>query len=395
MNSGPRFSKSSWLTPLLGVAGAVLLMAQTAPPATPVTPVESAPAAPNLLPVADLDLYAFSVGVGVHDPSTIVKDKDTYWSFNTGNGLPSHFSKDLITWQNGPPVFSERPAWIADVVPGNRGLNFWAPDVFHLKDRYLLYYAVSTFGSRTSGIGLATNPTLDSNDPNYKWTDQGLVVKTQQGVNNYNAIDPAVVQEADSKLWLVFGSFWEGIKLIQLDPATGQRLAPDSPITELAHNSSIEAAYIYFHDGYYYLFVNWGKCCAGLNSTYNIRVGRSKTITGPYLDMAGKDLAHEGGTLFLETRGKFIGPGHAGIIKVEDQFWLSCHFYDGGTARGTSKLAVLPLAWNKDGWPNVVPLPATLAAKTANAAAPSASATPIAEVVPATAPVATPPAATP
>jgi arabinan endo-1,5-alpha-L-arabinosidase len=279
-------------------------------------------------------------------------------------------------------VFTERPAWVADAVPGNRGLNFWAPDVFHLKDKYLLYYAVSTFGSRTSGIGLVTNPTLDPNDPNYKWTDQGLIVRTQQGINNYNAIDPAVVQEADGKLWLVFGSFWEGIKLVQLDPATGLRIAPDSPITELAHYSSIEAAYIYFHDGYYYLFVNWGRCCQGVNSTYNIRVGRSKTITGPYLDMAGKDLAHEGGTLFLETRGNFIGPGHAGIIKVDDQYWLSCHFYDGATARGTSRLAVLPLAWNKDGWPTVVPLPAALTAKPAVDVVPIPAAPAVPQTIP-------------
>jgi arabinan endo-1,5-alpha-L-arabinosidase len=85
-------------------------------------------------------------------------------------------------------------------------------------------------------------------------------------------------------LWLVFGSFWSGIKLIQLDPKTGKRLKEDTTIHSLAFHKDIEAAAIYQHDGYFYLFVNWGACCRGVNSTYEIRAGRSREITGPYLD---------------------------------------------------------------------------------------------------------------
>ena len=125
---------------------------------------------------------------------------------------------------------------------------------------------------------------------------------------NYNAIDPGVIIDQEGKLWMSFGSFWGGIQLIELDPDTGTRIAPDSPITTLAHYDSIEAPHIYYHDGYYYLLLNWGMCCRGENSTYNMRMGRSKTITGPYLDKEGGDMLIGGGSLLLETDGIFIGP---------------------------------------------------------------------------------------
>jgi arabinan endo-1,5-alpha-L-arabinosidase len=128
------------------------------------------------------------------------------------------------------------------------------------------------------------------------------------------------------------------------------RIATNSPIYSLAHYDSIEASYIYRHGNHYYLFVNWGLCCRGTNSTYNLRVGRSEKITGPYRDDEGKDLRLGGGRRFLESSGPFIGPGHAGIIREGDTEWLSCHFYD-GTRGGMPTLAVLPLRWEAGGWP--------------------------------------------
>jgi len=287
----------------------------------------------------------------IHDPSSIVKCGAEYWIFYTGIGVPCYHSPDLVTWTRGPRVFNQPPSWVAQVVPANTRGNFWAPDVIHLKDKYLLYYAASTFGKRISGIGLATNPTLDPADKNFHWTDQGVVVQSSNE-DDFNAIDPAVTRDADGNLWLAFGSYWSGIKLIQLDPATGKRLAPNSPMYSLAHNHDIEASYIYFHDGYYYLFVNWGVCCKGVNSTYNIRVGRGKKITGPYLDKTGVDLLQDGGTLFLGANGNFIGPGSAAILADGGSSWFSCHFYD-GTDQGRSYVAIRPLHWAADGWPFV------------------------------------------
>ena len=169
-----------------------------------------------------------SRGVHVHDPSTIVKCGNEFWVFYTGRGVPSYHSKDLVKWESGPRVFTNAPAWTDQAVPGHRGSYFWAPDIIHLGDRYLLYYAVSTFGKKVSAIGLATNPTLDPNDPNFQWTDCGLVIQSTE-TNNFNTIDPAVSQDADGRLWLAFGSFWSGIKLVELDAKTGKRIAPDSP----------------------------------------------------------------------------------------------------------------------------------------------------------------------
>ncbi len=296
-----------------------------------------------------------SRGVRVHDPSTIVKCKDQYWTFYTGRGIPSYHSKDLIHWEAGPRVFTNRISWVTNTVPANRG-DCWAPDITYFDGRYLLYYSVSSFGKNTSAIGLATNPTLDPTDPDFQWTDQGVVVQSDPKTD-FNTIDPAVTKDEDGNLWLAFGSFWSGIRMIQLDPKTGKRITPDSPIFALAHFDSIEAAFIYHHDKHYYLFVNWGMCCRGVNSTYNIRVGRSDKITGPYLDKKGENLLTGGGSLFLDTQGPFIGPGHAGIITENGTNWLSCHYYDGvrndGFRRGPSLLATMPLHWTADGWPEV------------------------------------------
>jgi arabinan endo-1,5-alpha-L-arabinosidase len=208
-----------------------------------------------------------SRGIVTRDPSDIVKCKDEFWVFYTGRGVPSYHSRDLLKWERGPAVFKTAPEWIASAVPENRNMSYWAPDIMKVGNRYLLYYAVSSFGKITSAIGLATNTTLDPSDPAYHWVDEGAVVRTKNG-DNHNAIDPTIFQDTDGSLWLTFGSYWSGIKLIQLDPKTGKRIAPDSQIYSLAYNESIEASYLCKHDGYYYLFVNWGSCCQGPKSTY-------------------------------------------------------------------------------------------------------------------------------
>jgi arabinan endo-1,5-alpha-L-arabinosidase len=300
--------------------------------------------------VLPLDKSA-SRGIVTRDPSDIVKYKDEYWVFYTGRGVPSYHSKDLVKWERGPAVFKTAPEWIASTVPENRHMSYWAPDIMKVGDRYLLYYAVSSLGKTTSAIGLATNATLDPSDPAYHWTDEGVVVRTKEG-DNYNAIDPTVFQDTDGSLWLTFGSYWSGIKLIQLDPKTGKRIAPDSEIYSLAYNESIEASYLCKHDDCYYLFVNWGSCCQGPRSTYNIRIGRSTTITGPYLDKAGVDMLHGGGSVFLgTTNGPLIGPGHAGTLNAEGKNWFTSDFEGDLRMDGNATLAIMPLRWNADGWP--------------------------------------------
>ena len=292
-----------------------------------------------------------SRGITTRDPSSIVKCKEEYWVFYTGRGVPSYRSKDLVKWERGPAVFKTPPEWVARVVPENRNLQYWAPDIIKLGDRYLLYYSVSSWGKMTSAIGLATNATLDPDDPAYHWTDQGVVVRTQEG-DGYNAIDPSVFHDRDGSLWLTFGSYWTGIKLIPLDPQTGKRLAPEEKPFALAFNESIEASYLCRHDDYYYLFVNWGSCCAGPKSTYNIRIGRSRAVTGPYLDKAGVDMLRNGGSLFLATtNGPLIGPGHAGTLNALGKDWFTSDFEGDLRMDGRATLAIMPLRWGADGWP--------------------------------------------
>jgi len=306
----------------------------------------------NLSPQAGLPLtQTASRGIITRDPSTIVKCKDEYWVFYTGRGIPSFHSTDLVKWEPGPPVFRTAPEWIAAAVPQNRNMNYWAPDVIHLGDQYLLYYSASSFGKITSAIGLATTPTLDPADPAYHWTDQGMVIQSREG-GDFNTIDPSVFHDDNGTLWLAFGSYWSGIKLTQLDPKTGKRLKPNAPLTSLAYNKSIEASCLYKHDGYYYLFVNWGSCCKGVNSTYNIRIGRSRKVTGPYIDKDGVDMLKGGGTLLLSNRGPLFGPGHAGILIAHGKSWFTSDFEGDTRMGGKATLAIMPLTW-KGGWPEV------------------------------------------
>jgi arabinan endo-1,5-alpha-L-arabinosidase len=249
-------------------------------------------------------------------------------------------------------LFDKPPSWVQEVVPGQRG-HFWAPDVIRLGDRYLVYYSVSAFGKRTSAIALASSPSLDPQSQDYKWTDHGIVVQTNED-SDHNAIDPSVILTPDGKLWMTYGSFWSGIKLVELDSQTGKRIMPDSQLYSLAHKSEIEAPALYFHDGYYYLFVNWGHCCRGVRSTYNIRVGRSQSVTGPYLDRGGVDMLDGGGTLVLETQGAAIGPGHAGFLTRNGELLMSYHYYD-ANRRGVPQMGINRVTWNGDGWPVVEP----------------------------------------
>jgi hypothetical protein len=291
--------------------------------------------------------------LGIHDPSAVIQCEGLYYVYGTGQGISAKYSADQVYWTTGPVIFAHPPSWTTNVVPNFTG-NFWAPDISYFGGQYHLYYAVSTFGSNVSAIGQATNPTLNPNDPNYVWTDLGPVIESNSGVN-YNCIDPSVTFDSSSNLWMSFGSFWSGIKLVELDPATGMRNATNATIYSIANDNAasgdpIEASYLYHYGNYYYLFVNWGTCCSGIQSTYNIRVGRSSNITGPYVDRNGVSMNSSGGTLFLKTTGKYIAPGQVGIIIKNGVTWFGYHYLD-ADANGAPTFDLEPLSWTSDGWP--------------------------------------------
>lgn len=291
--------------------------------------------------------------VRFHDPSTPVKQGERWWIFSTGNGISTRHSTDLKTWREGEPVFKPEalPAWHREVVPDHKG-HLWAPDIIHLNGRYFLYYSVSSWGSNRSAIGLATSRTLDPLDPAFGWKDEGIVFESHRE-DPYNAIDPHLLEDDDGKLWMSFGSFWSGMKLIELDPKTGGRHKTRRDVHHLAWHEEIEAPAILKRGGYYHLFVNWGRCCRGVDSTYEIRIGRSRSITGPYLDRDGRDMATGGGTLLLATEGDRIGPGHPSFIGGSEKPRMFYHYYD-RRRNGFSTLASVPLRWSRDGWPEIL-----------------------------------------
>ena len=298
--------------------------------------------------LAGAPAWALDGMIGIHDPSTVIKCDGNYYVFGTGRGISVLTSSNGFDWQRGGRIFDRIPDSVKSFVPKNDGQSVWAPDITKLNGQYYLYYAVSAWDVFVSAVGLATSPTLNANDPNYKWTDCGMVVHSVDG-ENLNAIDPGVCRAPDGTLWLCYGSYHGNIELVQLNPKTGLRIKPNSRVWIIASQS--EASEIICHDGYYYLFVNHGSCCQGSNSTYNIRVGRSKKITGPYLDRYGENMTDGGGTLFLAANGRDVGPGHFGLLLDDGVEKFSCHYEAEIGRNGRSILDIRPLLWTPDDWP--------------------------------------------
>jgi arabinan endo-1,5-alpha-L-arabinosidase len=286
----------------------------------------------------------------IHDPSRIVKCDGKYYLYYSGVNIPMRYSTDLLNWKTGAPVFESLPEWAIKAVPKADGKYVWAPDVIFLNDKYYLFYSYSTFGSQVSVTGLLTSPTLDPDSPKYKWADMGLVIATN-GKQAYNAIDPAPILDERGELWVSVGS-WDkgGIKLAKLDKNTGKPIGEMSTLAA-RQPTGPEAPYLHYHDGYYYLFENEGFCCRGAGSTYAIMMGRSKAITGPYLDKNGKDMAQGGGTAFLQSDGQEIGPGHIGIFSEDGIDCFTYHYYD-SRSNGVPTLGMKTLVWGEDGWPS-------------------------------------------
>src|SRR5579875_3230343 len=308
-----------------------------------------------------------------HDPS-IAKDGDTYYVFATGKApdggqFPVRCSPDLQTWKLCVHVFDGIPEWVHQRSPGTKEL--WAPDISHEHGEYRLYYAYSLFGVNTSGIGLAVNKTLDRNSPDYKWVDKGLVFDSK-ATDDFNAIDPNYIEDAQGQAWLSFGSFWTGIKMRKLDAATGMLSPSDTKLYSLASRAkpnpvppqkfdpehpvlppdwtAVEAPFIVHHGAFYYLFVSWDLCCRGTRSTYHTMVGRSERVTGPYLDEKGVTMSAGGGTEVLHANSRWLGPGGESALKDNGTEYLVFHAYDATTGRPA--LQISTIAW-RDGWPQV------------------------------------------
>jgi arabinan endo-1,5-alpha-L-arabinosidase len=289
----------------------------------------------------------------VHDP-VLIKQGDFYYVFYTGGLINALRSTDLVHWERLGRTLGVLPNWVRTELPNNRA-DLWAPDISFYRGKYFFYYSASTSGSRNSGIGLATNKTLDATSKDFAWEDVGLIVRTHDS-DDYNAIDPNFVLDEKGQPWLDFGSFWSGIKLIKLNQ-DGKPDEKDKTMYSLAARkppeTAIEAPFIIREGRFFYLFVSWDRCCQGVRSTYRIMVGRALKITGPYVDKDGVDMAQGGGTQVLAGDGQRLrGPGHEGLYKDGDRWLMAHHFYDGNT-NGTSRLQVRPVTFDAGGWPVV------------------------------------------
>lgn len=292
-----------------------------------------------------------------HDPALVVgEDGEPWYVFSTGDqrvGLGSiqiRTSPDGREWTEAGTVWkaSTRPEWVYEQVPGVS--NFWAPELVENDGTWYLYYSASTFGSNRSLIGLYTNTTLDPSDPAYAWVDQGEVWRSTPGETDYNAIDAGIVEDAAGTPWMAFGSFWGGIQLVELSWPSGKPADPAAEAVTIASRReqphAIEAPYLVARDGWFYLFVSRDACCQGTDSTYNMAVGRSREVTGPYVDREGVPLLEDGGTPLLATRGDRVGPGGQSVSAGH----LAFHYYDAALG-GDFRLAIRELAWDDDGWP--------------------------------------------
>lgn len=269
--------------------------------------------------------------VQIHDPSTIVQCDGKFYTYGTGGS--SLISDDGWTWHRG-------------AAPARRGM---APDIIYLGDRYCMYVARNVGAQPRAEINMIWSKTLDSNSPAYKW-EEGGVVASSDGVEDCNAIDPgAFLDPNDGRLWLVYGSYFGYIRMVELDPKTGERVNADNPPVNIAINC--EASDLIYRDGWYYLLATHGSCCRGADSGYNIRVGRARNLFGPYLDNMGIEMLRGGGKLFVGSGGRFIGPGHFGLMDLGDGVQkFSCHYEADLDRGGVSVLDIRPLLW-KDGWP--------------------------------------------
>lgn len=270
----------------------------------------------------------------IHDPSTIMESDGKYYTFGTGGG--GLISEDGWHWESGA------------VRPGGGA----APDAIKIGDRYLIAYGITgggLGGGHDGQIMTMWNKTLDPNSPDFEFSEPIMVAESKNMEDN-DAIDPGLLLDpTDGRLWMSYGTYFGNIRLVELDPKTGARVEGNEPI-DIAIDC--EATDLEYRDGWYYLLGTHGTCCDEANSTYNIVVGRSKKVTGPYVDNMGRDMLRGGAKMVVSSGGgRTNGAGHFGRTILEEGVEkVSLHYEADLDRSGRSVLAIKPLLW-KNGWP--------------------------------------------
>ncbi|UII29288.1 glycoside hydrolase family 43 protein [Fulvivirga maritima] len=277
-----------------------------------------------------------------HDPCLIKEPNGLWWAFMTGPGVGVKYSTDGVNWTQGAQVFPNELPWWRNYAREMGRNDVWAPDCFYNNGRYWLYYSVSEFGNRNSAIGLASCSSILTGD----WRDEGVVLSTSNR-SSVNAIDPNIMKDANGNLWMVYGSWFDGIKVVRLNSST---MKPTGTHYSIARRGGgIENTDIVYNNGYYYLFVSLGVCCQGVNSTYRIAYGRSTSITGPYYDKNGVNMMNGGATILDSGNSVWIGPGAPDIYKHNGNYLMIRHAYDAND-NGAPKMLISDLYF-VNGWP--------------------------------------------
>lgn len=342
----------------------------------------SRPPVPEAVP--GLDEYADWGPYNVHDPSGLrfdgwfyVYSTDVAVGYNpdTGGlgdrvGLQIRRSRDLVEWEFVGWVFEGIPRHTVDYVSETAGTaptNMWAPGVVRVDDEFRIYYSVSRIGTQNSVIGLAV-----ADHPEGPWEDRGPVLRTRAAQSPpVNAIDANVVIDHETgRHWMVYGSYWEGLRVLELDPDSGMPLEDgygEPLVRRSSPGDSVEAPVVTYNEEFdaWYLFFSYGW----LADTYRVLVGRADSPEGPYYDHLGRDLSepNDGGLLvvaphrFSEPRAAnrsngWQGTGHSGVIRDGSDHYLLHNARPSANYHWT-QLHVRTLAWGEDGWPRANPMP--------------------------------------
>jgi arabinan endo-1,5-alpha-L-arabinosidase len=307
----------------------------------------------------------------VHDPS-IIKSGGYYYSYSTDAaygtavrpGIQVRKSKDLVEWQFVGWVFNALPAACANFISQAGGIpnqSLWAPYVLKVGNQFRLYYSMASNIGRLSVIGLAT-----ASSPEGPWTEQGIVVASKaDAATQTNAIDPSVIVSPQGEHWMYYGSAWDGIYILKLNAATGLAATNSDKGVRIAQrgftgasiNGNIEAPEIIYHDNKYYLFIAYDW----LETKYNVRVGRSNSPHGPFLDFNGRDLnlEEDHGPMILapyqfQGHGGWQGVSHCSVFEDSGQYYMA-HQGRPSVDKYFMVMHVRKLFWTSDGWPVVSP----------------------------------------
>lgn len=359
-------------------------------------------------------------GVSVHDPS-IIKADGKYYIF--GSHMSTAVSDDLRTWTSlgdgykvkdqiyyelmaNEEAFAYAGSKNSLIPTDDRAWHVWAPDVIYNEETglYYLYFCTSSTWN-ASNLCYATSEKIDGP---YEWKGaliySGLTLETldatdvteyvdrdtakdryikksnEYNFNKYpNAIDPTVLYDADGRLWMVYGSWSGGIYLLELDKTTGEVIHPEEDEANRVdpyfgkrllggNHSSIEAPYILYDEesGYYYLFVSYGGLTR--EGGYQIRVFRSDTIDGDYVDMNGEypmdtnnpehypyGLKLSGNYMLPSLEMAYMATGHnSAFIDDDGKKYIVNHTrFDNKTEEHEPR--VHQFIVNEEGWPCMLP----------------------------------------